>query len=370
MGSFRFEYEKNGDVQTFPFDGDSITVGRDKSSDFVLDHPTVSRQHAVVVDDGGGEFRLVVLSQGGLTAVDGNQIEGDARLYDGSLIHFGELNFNFRSELAPPKPEASSGGGETTESSDGMSVRESQSSDTVSSSAEAGIESWDEIAQSAEEEEKSYDETTSQRSLADNLEDGPSRKGGGEEEEETSPVLVGGALILIVGMMSFVYWPSGQRQKKKQADILNQEGPSIEVEVKCLSHPECMKAAGESYEVGIEYLNKQDAEVGNLFEGYKRLLEAKSYLEQSNRKSPPKEMSELQPRLEQARKKLDQVFRNYRVKYFSAKKNGQHRQRAQALRTIQNYFPHNKAREHKWANQQILKMKKQGTYPRNPGGGY
>jgi pSer/pThr/pTyr-binding forkhead associated (FHA) protein len=370
MGSFRFEYEKNGQVQTFPFDGDSITVGRDKSSDFVLDHPTVSRQHAVVVDDGGGEFRLVVLSQGGLTAVDGDKIEGDAQLYDESLVHFGELNFHFRSELAPPKPNKSSGGEAAADGSAGSPTRESQSSDTVSSSAEAGIESWDEIAQSAEEEEKSYDETTSQRSLADNLEDGPGQKGGGDGEEETSPVLVGGALILIVGMMSVLYWPSGDQKKQQQSDILDQEGPSIEVEVKCLSHAECMKAAGESYDVGIEYLNKQDAEVGNLFEGYKRLLEAKSYLEQSNRKSPPKEMSDLESRLKQARNKLDQVFRNYRVKYFSAKKNGQHRQRAQALQTIQNYFPHNKAREHKWANQRILKMKERGIYPRNLGGGY
>ena len=370
MGSFRFEYEKNGEVQTFPFDGDSITVGRDKSSDFVLDHPTVSRQHAVVVDDGGGEFRLVVLSRGGLTAVDGDQIEGDAQLFDGSLIHFGELNFHFRSELAPPKPDDVGGGVEGGEAAGGGSVRDSKSSDTVTSSAEAGIESWDEIAQSAEADEKSYDETTSQRSLADNLEDGPRKGRGGGEEEETNPVLVGGAGVLIIVMLSIAFWPSGGGKKKEEADILEQEGPSIEVEVKCLSHAECMKAARESYEVGIEYLNKQDAEVGNLFAGYKRLLEAKSYLDQSNRESPPKEMSDLESRSKQARGKLDQVFRNYRVKYFSAKKNGQHRQRAQALQTIQNYFPHNKAREYKWANQRILKMKKRGTYPRNLGGGY
>lgn len=65
MGSFWLEYEQNGNLQTFPFEDGNVTIGREQTCDFVLDHPTVSRQHALIVDDGSGQFRLVVLSQGG-----------------------------------------------------------------------------------------------------------------------------------------------------------------------------------------------------------------------------------------------------------------------------------------------------------------
>lgn len=109
MGSFRFDYDQNGNSQSFSFDAQSTSVGREQSQDFVLDHPTVSRQHAVVVDDGGGQFRLVVLSEGGMTAVDGRRVQGEARLYDGSEVFLGKLKFTFRSAEAPARPSGGQG---------------------------------------------------------------------------------------------------------------------------------------------------------------------------------------------------------------------------------------------------------------------
>ncbi|MFP4599261.1 MAG: FHA domain-containing protein [Persicimonas sp.] len=106
MPSFRLEYDNDGTLQEFSFDGDSVSIGRDKSSDFVLDHPTVSRQHALIVYKTGG-YHLVVVSRGGLTAIDGEQIQGEVPLFDGSRLRMGKLSFRFRSLDAPQKPAPS-----------------------------------------------------------------------------------------------------------------------------------------------------------------------------------------------------------------------------------------------------------------------
>ncbi len=106
--SFWLEYDQNGSKQEYPFDSSSVSVGREKNADFVLDHPTVSRQHALIVKNNGG-FKLVVLSRSGLTALDGNQVQGEVDLYDGSVLHFGQLSFTFRSNEAPQAPSRNGG---------------------------------------------------------------------------------------------------------------------------------------------------------------------------------------------------------------------------------------------------------------------
>nr|MBA2661203.1 FHA domain-containing protein [Lujinxingiaceae bacterium] len=110
MASFWLEYEQNGNLQKFPFDAQSISIGRDKGSDFVLDHPTISRQHALIMNDGQGSFRLVALSRGGLTALEGTPVQSEIALYDGAVLHLGKLWFRFRSEYAPRRPAAPQGG--------------------------------------------------------------------------------------------------------------------------------------------------------------------------------------------------------------------------------------------------------------------
>lgn len=355
MGSFWFEYEEDGDVESFPFEGDNVSIGRDRSSDFVLDHPTVSRQHAIVIDDGGGNFRLVVLSRGGLTAVDGEEIEGDVDLYDGAQIHFGKLGFRFRSDEAPSRPVNARGSG---------SPIDSQSSNTASSSARAGIATWDEIAESADDTgpRPEEDATEPSPSLAENLGPGEQRSPEGEAEE-TDPKIVIGGLLAAAALLAFSFWPSGSGKKSADPDSLQEQGEPVKLRVECLSKAECMKGSRESYRVGVEYLEKEDTEIGNLFLGYKRLLEAREYLEQADRQEPPEEMSDLEKKIDTARHELDRIFRNYRVKFRSAKKEGQHDEMADALRTIQNYFPDKTAREYRWARRRILKMKDRGNFP-------
>ncbi len=103
MTAFWLEFEQNGAAQKYTFDNPNVTVGREQSADFVLDHPTVSRQHAVFNQKPGG-FKLVVLSKSGLTAVDGAQVSGEVDIFDGSIIHFGQFSFTFRSNMAPRRP--------------------------------------------------------------------------------------------------------------------------------------------------------------------------------------------------------------------------------------------------------------------------
>lgn len=105
MASFWLEFEQGGQTQQASFEKDTVTLGRDRSSDFVLDHPTVSRQHALIVHQGGGAFQLVVLSRGGLTAVDGQRVEdSEIDLYDGASLTLGQYTVRFRSQQAPGRP--------------------------------------------------------------------------------------------------------------------------------------------------------------------------------------------------------------------------------------------------------------------------
>lgn len=101
MASFWLEFDQDGHRQQYNFDAQSVTVGREQSSDLFLDHPTVSRQHAVFKADMRG-IRLVVLSKSGLTAVNGAPVQGEVDLADGSQLHFGQMAFVFRAHQARP----------------------------------------------------------------------------------------------------------------------------------------------------------------------------------------------------------------------------------------------------------------------------
>ena len=95
MGHFWLEYNMHGQQQRSDFTQAQISIGRDAASDFHLDHPTVSRQHALIVEN-YGQFQLVVLSKNGLTAVDGQVVSGTVDLQPGMTIQVGEVQLGFR----------------------------------------------------------------------------------------------------------------------------------------------------------------------------------------------------------------------------------------------------------------------------------
>jgi pSer/pThr/pTyr-binding forkhead associated (FHA) protein len=86
------------DVITHDFIGNVITIGRTPSSDVVIDHPTVSGQHAVLTKSPSG-YRLKDLGSTNGTQIDGVSIT-DAELKDGAEIRFGYVTGVFQDETA------------------------------------------------------------------------------------------------------------------------------------------------------------------------------------------------------------------------------------------------------------------------------
>jgi pSer/pThr/pTyr-binding forkhead associated (FHA) protein len=86
------------DVLTHELIGDAVTIGRAPSNDIVIDHPTVSAQHARLTKSPSG-YRIKDLE-----SINGTQINGvsiaDAQLKDRAEIRFGYITGFFRDAAA------------------------------------------------------------------------------------------------------------------------------------------------------------------------------------------------------------------------------------------------------------------------------
>jgi hypothetical protein len=79
--------------ESFPLEGDRMTVGRRPDSDVFLDDVTVSRDHALVVKR-GGDFYLDDLGSLNGTYVNRRRIESH-RLADGDELQIGKYKLSF-----------------------------------------------------------------------------------------------------------------------------------------------------------------------------------------------------------------------------------------------------------------------------------
>ena len=86
------------DVLTHELIGDAVTIGRAPSNDIVIDHPTVSAQHARLTKSPSG-YRIKDLESTNGTQIDGVSIT-DAELKDGAEIRFGYVTGVFRDATA------------------------------------------------------------------------------------------------------------------------------------------------------------------------------------------------------------------------------------------------------------------------------
>jgi DNA-binding YbaB/EbfC family protein len=81
-----------------------IKVGKLSSSHFYLDHPDVSRMHAVIEKDGDG-YNIIDLGSHSGTKVDGRKVN-KAHIIEGSLIEFGKVVIRvYTEDVKMPAPE-------------------------------------------------------------------------------------------------------------------------------------------------------------------------------------------------------------------------------------------------------------------------
>lgn len=365
--SFRLEFEHQGELQEIAFDQDSITIGRDRSSDFVLDHPTVSRQHALVVQEGPSDFRLVVLSRGGMTALDGQRVETDeVELYDGAMVQLGQYSVRFRSEEAPSQPVGNQG---ASSAGAGMAGHQAPVDDSgqddlegepqpAESDESGNIQSWDEIAA-----DDSGDDTSAStpKGGAAALKEARSS----DDDEETSPLIVAVGLVGAVGMLGFavVMGLGGDSGAEDQQEEVAEEEVPVEVTVDCYDETSCYDGAEAHYERGIDLIEREVLETGNLFEGYHRLVKASAYLEEGGIEEIPEEMSDLEEEHDRARERLDDQFREFRVRFHQADQRDRHEEMARILDEVEDHFPDRTAQENQWAREERRLMQREGIYP-------
>jgi cell division protein FtsW len=70
-------------------------VGRSKTSDVIMDYPTVSRSHAAVIRDDKGFWRVFDLGSKGGVTVNNHKVTGDAAIKSGDIINLGGVDLVF-----------------------------------------------------------------------------------------------------------------------------------------------------------------------------------------------------------------------------------------------------------------------------------
>jgi pSer/pThr/pTyr-binding forkhead associated (FHA) protein len=73
----------------------TVTIGRTQSADVVIDHNTVSRQHATIKLE-EGQFRLYDLGSTNGTFLGQQQVREPVTLEDGATVRFGEVECVFK----------------------------------------------------------------------------------------------------------------------------------------------------------------------------------------------------------------------------------------------------------------------------------
>lgn len=407
MSSFWLEYIQDGQQRQFSFDSSRITIGRDKTADFVLDHPTVSRHHAMIQAGQRGGFDLVVLSQGGLTAIDGGPVFGQVPLFDGSEIHFGQLSFTFRSQFAPPRPDPTanpatmgfapsmpapqqaapqeaSGGIDWNLPDDGgqqpygMSAGRQQWNTPAPALAptpqqapqpaatdDGGIVSWDQIAASAEALNDQRDGRTDFERIQ------AAQAKAEQQSQKTSPALIIVAVVAVVGVGVWTLMPGtaaiGGGSDDEKASI--EDAPFIswiDGDIDCVGTANCTAQALAAYKLGSQLADKATADIKNPYEAYKQFDRAERLLEVAGITTLPPEMADVPRRKQQLQDGLEAKFRQARANLHNHQTRKMYSEMANELNNLQAYFPDKRAKYYQWAVERERAMKDNGVYPVAP----
>lgn len=94
----------NGEVRTFDLNG-SNTIGRDGTNDIIVKHPTVSRNHARIDNDGGQYFLIDFDSRNG-TRINGRSIKPNEPLQNGARLRIGHVRAWFYFKMPDKLPRS------------------------------------------------------------------------------------------------------------------------------------------------------------------------------------------------------------------------------------------------------------------------
>ena len=406
--AFTLETNDGQQARAFQFDGAQVTIGRDRSSDFTLDHPTVSRQHAIVQWDGAA-YKLVILSRGGLTAIDGQQVAGEVQLFDGAQLMFGQLQFIFRSAHAGNRPAMSQAGavfgdeaGIAPASIAGMHMSNSgiyQAQGQMPSSGATmqvavmkrpgstafptlaeheklakqrvdssdGLVSWDEIAADADNAVEKKD------ALTNFMEMQKAQEAADAQRRGVSPTMMI-VFILVVGGTGLVLFYGGPKiavgggSVEEVVDPIELTEPVItwrkgDREVDCAGAGPCRQAAIEAFEVGNVMLERREADIVNLWESFKHFDRAEELLAKAAIDKPPQEMRALETRKAEVSEAMKSFFVMQRANFLARQDRKDYKGMKEALTIIQAYNPDDRLNHHRWAEREILAMKVEGVLP-------
>ncbi len=414
MTTFTLQTADGAQGRAFEFSTPHVSIGRDRGADFTLDHPTVSRQHAVVAWDGQA-YKLVVLSRGGLTAIDGQQVGGEVPLYDGCQLMFGQLAFVFRSQFAPPRPAGQSYPNPQTgvqqpvygapgpqfpaASTAGMhasasgiyqapgqmpspdatvdfqtaaritggfpSMAEHEKLAKSQSKASAdGLVSWEEIAANADALPAQKD------SLTDFHEMQKAQAVADAQNRGTNPMVVMGGIVAVgLVFLLFVYGGDtivkiGQEPEVVEAvDLLEPMIAWRKSDVDCIGVAQCREQAIGAFNIGKVMLERQEADIINLNDGFMQLERATELLAKENIDPPPTEMKGVKTMKAEAAAAMRSRFLRERANYFAQEDYKDYKKMATILNRLKAYFPDERLNYHLWALKQITAMKNDNVYP-------
>ncbi len=404
MPSFRLDLEFDGRVQSRTFDTPSVTIGRDPASDIFLDHPTVSRQHSLIVESPQG-YSLVVLSQNGLTGVDGNKVAGSVAIQSGSRLQFGQFLATFHSDhgaattqFAPIVGRAMLPEGATQPglNQNGMGSGILHDSPTAAIPAigmfqqspppgvapgpsqpfapsqpaahqtgaisnpqtSHGIVSWDDIAKQAGSDEPGADKAATHFERMKAASDKNRKKG-------TNPLVLLVVALSAIGATYFLVFADGDDLGDGPA-IIETEKAEIQYladDFACLKPDGCLDAANDRYNIGIENLKKKQADVGNLFRGYMSLDMADRFIKASG-KPRPKHMADLDAKRTEALAELKTIEQNYQVQYHRSHQRRAFDDMVAAINGMRAQFPDIRSRVYKDADDKEMYMKENAILPK------
>lgn len=406
MPSFWFETNHTGSPQNISFTRSPVIVGRGQGVDLLLDHPTVSRQHAQIAHDPSRGYSLVVMSRSGMTAVDGAQVQGEVPLYNGTTIHFGQIQVVFRANDAAPRQVMQGFGGQQQQqpsqgfgqqqaapqqgfgqqgfgqqgfgqpqqnypqagpnmpapgmgASGGLGAMNLNDLNTPDKAGPSTV--WEEIAASAEamDEDELHQEYIADDNVHARMEAAAAR-GEAKQKGGINPLLVI-AMLGVAGFMAYVFlFNNTGGPEVAVTNVLAEDRPPVELtDITCVGEEACVKEAIDRFDVGKSLLEQKDVHITNLFDGYKKMLEAKALLEQGKAQTPAK-LAKIDEYTSSARTELDRIFREQGVIFNKYGKREMYERQFDAIDAVMSYFPDKSTPEYQWAYDRTVELRNKG----------